>query len=133
MSFDMPSLSLQTYVKSPELKADLAMANALATMNSQSNTFKNSLTSLPGMFKERNGNVNSTIVLLRDTLENYLQRVFDRAVVDITQKEALNDPKPRVTLVIRVMVAEGEKSYNLQRLLQEADGQYKFLTSINNG
>jgi len=133
MSFNIPSLSLQTYVKSPELKADLAMSNALASMNSQSNSFKNVITSLPGMFKERNGNITGTIILLRDTLETYLQRIFDQAVVDVIQKEARTDPKPRVTLIIRAMVTEDGKSYNLQRLLEQADGQYRFLTDINNG
>ena len=133
MPFNIPSLSLQTYVKSPELKADLAMSNALASMNNQTNSFRNIITSLPGLFKERNGNINGTIVLLRDTLETYLQRVFDQAVVDVIQKEALSDPKPRVTLIIRAMVGENGKSYNLQRLLEAADGQYKFLTNINNG
>ncbi|MCK9234854.1 MAG: hypothetical protein M0R77_00890 [Gammaproteobacteria bacterium] len=133
MAKKIPYVGANSYINNIELKADIAMANILVSEASQSNIFRSSVTSIPGIFSEGNGNIELTISLLRSKLENYLLRIFDGAVVDVFRYDGIDEDASKQTIIIRAMIVDDDKQYNLEKLLREVNGKYTYITNINNG
>lgn len=128
----LPTLSPKGWVNDIAEKVDLAIAHFFASDSLQSQLYSpDEIANLPAITAQATNNMLKFQQDLRFTLERYLGRYYDNAVVQVQDDSATN-PGGAVTMRLFAEVTVAGTSYSVANLLTTVDGKFEKIQKINN-
>lgn len=132
MARDVPSLSLKGWVKDPQPKADRLMSYYFTTNFSQTNLFRNSITSLPKQIQEYGHDIDQLCTVMERQMTAQFSAYFDNVSCRV-RSDIPNPLDPtRYNLTVECFVSQDGKSYSLGRLIEVEGNAIKRIMQYNN-
>ena len=131
--FLYPSLSSHSWTESPVITADMLMSDFIAAEYSQTYIYKDTISSLPYIMQETNGEPEKTASMIQKTLETYFNRYFTGVIVETNVMEnTANDGKDSVSIYLQFTDANGV-AQNLNKLMTYSNMKFVSMINLNNG
>ncbi len=128
-----PSLSSHSWTESPVITADMLMSDFIAAEYSQTYIYKDTISSLPYIMQETNGEPEKTASMIQKTLETYFNRYFTGVIVETNVMEnTANDGKDSVSIYLQFTDANGV-AQNLNKLMTYSNMKFVSMINLNNG
>lgn len=125
------TLSSKGYVRSITDKVDRLMAYFFASDANQDHNFKGEIANLSILLQECGNEVLQFRERLRASLEQYMGRNFDTAVVAVWDDSDTNY-SDRINVKFSVMVTEAGERYDVANQLTLVNGKFEKITQLNN-
>jgi hypothetical protein len=125
------SLSSKGYIFSLTEKTDRLLAVFFASDANQDHHYRGTIANLSIILKECGNDMLRLRDRLRATLEEYLGRNFDQAIVQVEDDTSTN-PSNRVNVTLKIMVTEAGLRYDVGQILTLIDGKFEKITNLNN-
>lgn len=128
-----PSLSEDSWVKSPDKIADYLMSHFLVSNYSQTYVYKGWVTSLPWILQDTQGDISKATMAVRSALITYFSRFFSTVVVEVDETINAESPsKGQISIYVKFTDTVG-KQYSVGKLLTISDTIIEKIVDINNG
>lgn len=127
----VPTLSAKGMVYSIVEKVDILMAHFYASDANQDYLHAGSIANLSILLQESGNNLPQLKERVRATLEQYLGRYFETALVDV-RDDADTNFSNRVEMSISALVTQDGERYDVSHLLSLIDGKFEKITKLNN-
>ncbi len=128
-----PSLSSHSWTESPIITADMLLSDFIAAEYSQSYIYKDSISSLPYIIQECNGDPEKTANEIQLVLESYFNRYFTGVIVETSVMDNTNnDGKDSISIYLQFTDANGVVQ-NLNKLMSYSNMKFMNMVNINNG
>lgn len=128
-----PSLSESGWLNSTVQTVDALLSHFFCSDRSQSYIYPTSISSLPWILQDTQGDMSQTIAATRTTLSGYFSKYFNNVVVEVA--EVLNEAEPSkgaISIYIKFTDADG-KEHNVGKMLQITDTTISKIIELNNG
>ncbi len=127
-----PSLSSHSWTESPVITADMLMSDFIAAEYSQTYIYKDTVSSLPYIMQETNGEPEKTASMIQKTLETYFNRYFTGVIVETNVMDNTeNDGKDSVSIYLQFTDANGV-THNLNKLMSYSNMKFVSMINLNN-
>jgi len=133
VNIPVPSLSPQGWITDPSSKADSLLSYFYETMHSQSYLYNGEVSSMQYLLQKHNGNINSFTEDLQNTLETYLSRYYDLAIVTTSNDDRYDDNNSSVEVTIHCLVTEGGVTHSIGNLLRITNAKVTAVSKLVNG
>ena len=133
MTIPVPTLSPQGFVTDISGKADALLSHFYESMYSQTFLYGKNISSLQYIIQQYGDDVNKLCTQLQNTLEKYLGRYYDLAIVTIGSN--VNDPNDttnQISLTIHCSLTENGTTYSIGDLLKISNSKVTSVTRVNN-
>jgi hypothetical protein len=112
-------------------KTDRAMAHFFASDANQDYIHQGSIANLSILLQECGNDILQFRDRLRATLEQYLENLYENAVVQVSDDTDINQSS-RVNVNFSAQVTQGGERYDVAYLLTLIDGKFEKITKLNN-
>jgi hypothetical protein len=128
-----PSLSEDGWVDSSIKTADYLLSHFFVSEFSQTYIYNGTISSLPWIIQNKQGNVQETAKEIQYTLVDYFSRYFSNVQVDVYDVTSEDNPsKGEISIYIK-FIDKDNKEYVFGKLLEIADMTINKIIDINNG
>lgn len=132
MTITAPTLSPQGWIIDPSGKIDSLLSWFYETMGSQSYLYKGSVSSLQLLLQKYGSDAGNFTIELQRSLELYLSRYYDLAVVTTTNT-ALTDSETDIEITIHCLVTENGITHSVGDLLKITNSKVTAVSRLING
>ena len=119
------------WVSTPMKKFEYAIGHFFASEYSQTHLFKGSISSLPWVVQESQGNMQDFCTLLEKTLISYLNTMFQNTVVEAVEVPTDTQFKGEARLYVQVTDYDGTE-LNLGKVIHTENGLIREIIDIVN-
>ncbi len=124
----IPVLGAAGFATDLTIKADEVMSNFYITQRSQTDLYRGQVTSLSSIVSQFGNNRLELENEVRLRLQNYLDRQFDSAELDVS---ALSTPSG-IDLQISAILRDGDKSIDLKHVVSSANSKIRSIIDLQN-
>ena len=132
MTIMMPNLDEAGWGTSTTFIADRLFSHFMVADYSQTQIYLGKVSSFSWVIHESQGDMTKSVVLLRDTLQNYFGRYFSKVTVDVSDITDVNTPS-QVALSVYLNFTDSEgKVISLGKTIEMIDGTVNKIVNLNN-
>lgn len=129
----VPSLSEDGWVNSPILMGDYLISHFFLSDYSQTELYNGSVSSLPYLITQYQGNITGLLTAVQSTLQQYLSRYFSSVTIETNQvPNPTNSSQIGFSIYVSFIGADGN-TYTLDNLIETLDSKISNIVKITNG
>lgn len=129
----VPSLSEDGWVNSPILMGDYLLSHFFLSDFSQTELYNGSISSLPYLITQYQGNISGLLSAVQTTLQQYLSRYFSSVTIETNQvPNPTNSSQIGFSIYVSYVGADGV-TYTLDNLIQTMDSKISSIIKTTNG
>ena len=129
----VPVLSSAGWITDTSGKIDALLAHFFESMKSQTLVYGPNVSSLQFLLQQYGNNPNELTQNLERTLETYLGRYYDLAMVSVTNDATINNTNSVYGLKLYCSITENGQTYSVGNLLKVSNSKLTAVTKIING
>lgn len=134
MPIAVPTMSTRGFVKDPVGKIESLLSHFFVAEYSQTALYPGEVASLPWIIQDGAGDMQKTMDLMQQFLENYLSRYYTEAAVTVEPLVPLDtDPRIKFDMTISLNISEDGVRQSYTHQVTSTDGIFQQLVMINNG
>lgn len=137
MTIAVPTLTAAGWVRSPADKADALMSHFYESDKFQTYLYGQAVTNVQWLIEQHGHDVLTLCTRMREALEDYLNRYYDAALVQVTSDDnpSYNETpnqSSKITLRLVITVTDGGRDYSFAKLIQASDSKFERIVDLNN-
>lgn len=137
MTIAVPTLTAAGWVRTPAEKADALMSHFYESDKFQTYLYDENVTNVQWLIEQYGHDVVVLCTRMRETLEDYLNRYYDAALIQVTSDDNPSynltpNLSSAITLRVVITVTDGGKDYSFAKLIVASDSKFEKIMNLNN-